>query len=244
MNRKAFTLIELLVVIVIIAVLVSVGLLVGTKISGSGKIKATENTIQILDQAMTAYLSANGNKMPAFFKDVNGRSFPLIDASAGATTANPVESSATLAMVIIEGEPSAAQILKNVPAQFATRGTLATGTYANTGAGTSAQIRRRGEAVPAEGLIVRDAWNNPIRFVHPAYHGVYTNRSIEVPGDSNQNFTRRVTSGTVVGNADGGQCSTSTPYFYSAGPDGNPSTREDNVYSKVPNFPTEVLNTP
>ena len=35
---------------------------------------------------------------------------------------------------------------------------------------------------------------------------------------------------------DGGVCSGNLPYFYSAGPDGDPSTIEDNVYTAVPNY--------
>jgi prepilin-type N-terminal cleavage/methylation domain-containing protein len=38
------------------------------------------------------------------------------------------------------------------------------------------------------------------------------------------------------GDSDGGSCNGDTPYFYSAGPDGDPSTREDNVYSVRPKF--------
>lgn len=40
----------------------------------------------------------------------------------------------------------------------------------------------------------------------------------------------------MKGDSDGGSCNGDTPYFYSAGPDGDPSTREDNVYSVRPKF--------
>jgi len=36
--------------------------------------------------------------------------------------------------------------------------------------------------------------------------------------------------------ADGGVCAGQRPYFYSAGPDGDPSTIEDNIYTRVPEF--------
>ena len=36
--------------------------------------------------------------------------------------------------------------------------------------------------------------------------------------------------------SDGGICKTNRPYFYSAGPDGDPSTIEDNIYSTDPEF--------
>jgi prepilin-type N-terminal cleavage/methylation domain-containing protein len=40
-----------------------------------------------------------------------------------------------------------------------------------------------------------------------------------------------------VGDADGGACPSPRPYFYSAGPDGDPSTIDDNVYTTRPRFP-------
>ncbi|MFK7759047.1 MAG: type II secretion system protein [Phycisphaerales bacterium] len=36
--------------------------------------------------------------------------------------------------------------------------------------------------------------------------------------------------------SDGGVCPSERPYFYSAGPDGDPSTTQDNVYTTVPDF--------
>jgi type II secretory pathway pseudopilin PulG len=40
-----------------------------------------------------------------------------------------------------------------------------------------------------------------------------------------------------VGDSDGGACPSPRPYFYSAGPDGDPSTIADNVYTTRPRFP-------
>lgn len=40
----------------------------------------------------------------------------------------------------------------------------------------------------------------------------------------------------VEADSDGGRCPTRRPYFYSAGPDGDPSTIDDNVYTTVPLF--------
>jgi hypothetical protein len=39
-----------------------------------------------------------------------------------------------------------------------------------------------------------------------------------------------------IGDSDGGICPTPRPYFYSAGPDGDPSTIDDNVYTTRPRF--------
>lgn len=41
------------------------------------------------------------------------------------------------------------------------------------------------------------------------------------------------------GDSDGGTCQGNQPYFYSAGPDGDPSTLEDNVYTVIPKLPKE-----
>lgn len=40
----------------------------------------------------------------------------------------------------------------------------------------------------------------------------------------------------LVGDADEGLCRNGRPYFYSVGPDGDPRTEADNVYSEIPDF--------
>jgi type II secretory pathway pseudopilin PulG len=40
----------------------------------------------------------------------------------------------------------------------------------------------------------------------------------------------------VEADSDGGTCATQRPYFYSCGPDGDPSTVDDNIYTIQPNF--------
>lgn len=40
----------------------------------------------------------------------------------------------------------------------------------------------------------------------------------------------------VVTDSDGGLCPGARPYFYSAGPDGDPATVEDNIYTREPDF--------
>lgn len=48
----------------------------------------------------------------------------------------------------------------------------------------------------------------------------------------------------LTGDADEGLCPTRRPYFYSAGPDGDPGTRSDNSYSTQPEFPEETATLP
>ncbi|MCA9304267.1 MAG: type II secretion system protein [Phycisphaerales bacterium] len=40
----------------------------------------------------------------------------------------------------------------------------------------------------------------------------------------------------LVADSDGGTCPGPRPYFYSCGPDGDPSTTDDNVYTTIPSF--------
>jgi hypothetical protein len=49
--------------------------------------------------------------------------------------------------------------------------------------------------------------------------------------------SRRATQLEQVADGDGGKCVGGRPYFYSAGPDKDPSTIEDNVYLSVPPVP-------
>ncbi|MBX3357422.1 MAG: type II secretion system protein [Phycisphaeraceae bacterium] len=47
-----------------------------------------------------------------------------------------------------------------------------------------------------------------------------------------------------VGDADEGVCPGKRPYFYSVGPDGDPGTRDDNIYVTTPTFPEENAREP
>lgn len=113
---------------------------------------------------------------------------------------------------------------------------------------------------------VFDAWGNPIRFVHPKFDGIIerTRRSSGTDGtpvrldqSSNGFFVDPPSSSSfviksvrrnkmtaqelddspnLVADSDGGICPGARPYFYSAGPDGNPATTEDNIYTTIPTF--------
>jgi hypothetical protein len=101
---------------------------------------------------------------------------------------------------------------------------------------------------------VFDAWGHPLRFVHPAFKGtIYGTR-----GSSGNSPDQPTDVSAVLGNAppgtqyicaqirrnkttdgggpdsDGGIPPTTRPYFYSAGPDGDPSTQDDNIYIAKP----------
>ncbi len=113
--------------------------------------------------------------------------------------------------------------------------------------------------------VLIDAFGNPIRYVHPAYQGGYGdfyNNAVPSMGVRRNplevvysprvgqpltaQFTRSYRpfndTGAVgaVGDADEGLAIGGHGYFYSAGLDGDPGTREDNVYNKQPSFPSET----
>ncbi len=46
----------------------------------------------------------------------------------------------------------------------------------------------------------------------------------------------------LIPDSDGGLTTGNRPYFYSAGPDGNPATIEDNIYSSIPQFVDPGVN--
>ena len=67
------------------------------------------------------------------------------------------------------------------------------------------------------------------------YSGVTSIRRNFLTDADRENWSGRT---LPIGDSDGGQCPNGQPYFYSPGPDGDPSTLEDNVYSIRPNLPS------
>jgi prepilin-type N-terminal cleavage/methylation domain-containing protein len=237
---RAFTLIELVVVFVIVAVIVSIGLSVGPRVLGSSKVRSTQNVLQALDQALTTY-SMNGEKrFPAYYKDRQGRSFPIIDATTGPGA--PAQPTIALAMAEMEREPRAAELLRSIPSRFLSRSAVAFG--ADTVDYAPPQAAPGGGEVGNAMPVVLDAWGRPIRIVHPEFHGTYgdgTDPALSATtGAGSTAFIRSnapVAGGIAI--ADGGRAVSGRPYFYSTGPDGDPGTLEDNLYSQRPVFPAQ-----
>lgn len=65
-----------------------------------------------------------------------------------------------------------------------------------------------------------------------------TNRSFIVSNVRRNKMTpaERREDPDLVADSDGGTCPGPRPYFYSCGPDGDPSTTDDNVYTTIPTF--------
>lgn len=64
-------------------------------------------------------------------------------------------------------------------------------------------------------------------------------RNFFTNADRETSAWRNLSADAKLGDSDGGTCQGNQPYFYSAGPDGDPSTLEDNVYTVVPKQPRE-----
>jgi prepilin-type N-terminal cleavage/methylation domain-containing protein len=87
-----------------------------------------------------------------------------------------------------------------------------------------------GEAgVVADGLIRDKVYLRQLRRLAPTREAWQQ----LTPAQIEQNFVGG------IGDSDGGICPSPRPYFYSAGPDGDPATTDDNVYTVSPRFPDQ-----
>lgn len=252
---RAFTLIELLVVIGIIAVLVAIGFTVATTVLNSGRSQATQSTIIALESAV-GELSTSAGLRPKDYKAyefVDGSQsvlLPIADGRLG--TAGFSKSDRAL--------PSLGRLLRVV--KETVPGIESRWQQLDS---SSLQVSDIGnDEASVSGDEVLDTWGNPIRFVHPSFDGGYGDwfdsegdrerrDELDLPGGvTGQILTLRrsfrpfnPTNTTVpdpIGDADEGICpGGSSGYLYSAGPDGDPGTRADNVYASViPEYPAET----
>ncbi len=240
-RQPAFTLIELLIVIGIIAILVGIAITVGAKVLSSGKERLTLDALKVLDQSLAEYVASKGGNPPATVDDPRpgntGATIyiqPVADATnmADGVTINSVG----LYVAQCRGLASVDAIFKGLDAKIF---------RLYDPDGTSAGWDNQPEL-----LTVFDGWGNPIRYVHPAFQGL-----IYGPWPTLSTPTASVPTSAVLGappanraygivdirrnnqaggDADGGRGPGGRPYFYSAGPDGDPSTIADNVYLNQP----------
>ncbi|MFI4871451.1 MAG: type II secretion system protein [Phycisphaerales bacterium JB061] len=252
---SAFTLIELLVVIGIIAVLAGIGLAVGNGVIESSRAATTQNTIQLLEGYLSDLDDAGVDKSQyrSFKTEYAGEDFelPVLDgreSGDGVTKEDlPIDS---LARFLAAGD----QFLGDSGGRW---GGLDSSTIRDV-------VIAETSMDPLRGITLTDQWDRPIRAVHPSFDGgfgVFHDKTgapvardnlsvtqVHPTQSSNINFRRSFRpfdhTGVedFVGDADEGICQNERVYFYSAGPDGDPGTREDNVYSmtSTPRYPAET----
>lgn len=266
-TRRGFTLIELLVVVGIIAVLMGIAIAVGMRVGESGKSKATKDFLLSLDSVYSAAVSGNsGQILPPIVADpriYSNRSqkdallwIPLADARAKSGQNGGDElmlNSAALFLWQARQYPEAEKQIQSLPTKMMkVMDPDDPETVGGNSANESTVVGQPQLATPI------DAWGNPIRYVHPAFDGLIQGGSgvaaaykavqdFGLPtgarllfGEIRRNATKRgdpTTDPTLAADSDGGMCVGDRPYFYSAGPDGDPSTTGDNVYTIQPNLP-------
>ncbi len=279
-TRAAFTLLELLVVVTIIALLTSIGLAVGVKVTQSGKATASRNLIKALDSILTAYSEEKGSIPPAFV-NLNIRDFgkpedesytlPLFDGrfeQGGVSSTDRFSKTADQGQPAVglfllwakQESPQAAALIAGIDSRFIERRTMALYGWDSNGRFAPLEVDETSPALP----IIIDAFGNPIRLGHPAFSGGagdYYNGATRVTRPlvtmappnkggvtfnttpatrSFQPFAVGSLSNAFVGDSDEGTGVGQRPYFYSAGVDGNPGTRGDNIYGNAPTYPSDT----
>ena len=264
---RGFTLIELLVVIAIIGVLVAIVLGVAGSVTDTGKKRLTLDTMRVLETALGEYTSSKGAipgyslvdpRLPANHAAV-APVLPVADARAPSDNTDGAVMLNSCGMLIEQ--------LGEVGSSYeAISSALPTEVFRPYSPNTGVIDSLKQPLLPT----AFDAWGNPIRYVHPRFDGLHYGSNDDLSDASayvdledgmgltpprkgqvwHPDFTEIRRNAEATGadatnpinqpDSDGGVCPGGHPYFYSAGPDGDPSTTEDNVYASAkPSFQRE-----
>lgn len=248
--RGAFTLAELLVVIGVIAILIAIVAVVGLRAKTGAAEAITADTIRVLDVALSEYKNAKGGQPPPYVAVLSPNPNapilqPVADAHGiGGDPAGPINSIAWLVRQL-DSVPAAADALRGLNVKQITL------------------APRPDETAKIDHKTILDGWGRPMRYVHPAFSGQIEatphalgaygspRMTADVLGPAPFGGSWRVTqlrrtvfsdadrnamTTPLVGDGDGGVPVGGSPYFYSGGADGDPSTTSDNVYTFRPEF--------
>lgn len=268
-RTRAFTLIELLVVIGVIALLIAIVTVVGGRVISGSKSTLTQDTIKSMDQVYAAFMADADLRPSPAVADPRNPQFVLPVADARNMTAGNGEIINSIALFIHqmerEGQPVQATIAGLSPRLVTL---YAADPNAPVVPPASSPNPNPPAELPQMRTVV-DPWGRPLRYVHPSYSGNLYDATYDPaerrgnygdPPNVDSPFDVRIVltetpqtalpirqirrnsgGGTGPADADGGLCPSNggRGYFYSAGPDGDPSTIDDNVYvdASRPSFP-------
>ena len=266
--------------ITIIALLAGISLVVGFRVTQSGKANATRNVLKSLDQVLEAYVAAKENALPPAYtkvrmSDLTGNqgadSFVtlamfdgrFLQRSVAAQSrfdrdADPAQPSAAVFLLEARQVPECEALIKGMDVRFLERRRVPLWGWNDQG-----DFSEMGNfTIP----VPLDAFGQPLRMGHPAFFGGagnYFDASNQVPRPnlimappskagvvyisadgtrSFQPFAPGSAGSKAVGDSDEGVGVGKRPYFYSGGIDQNPGTRDDNVYTNQPTYPSDTRN--
>ncbi|MBI1189960.1 MAG: prepilin-type N-terminal cleavage/methylation domain-containing protein [Tepidisphaera sp.] len=261
-RRRAFSLLELLVVIGIIGVLITISVVVGSAVTAGAKQRLTEDTIRVLDASMEAFVKSNGS-IPDPWTRITDQStstsiyLPVADArnmSDSETSLLPPGNQILNSVGLYIGQaalvPEAQTAIATLPSRAVRR---VTNTIGGTQVTLTTAIDGWGRPIRYVHPAFQGAWANrasPSSGNAAASQVNSTNFPDLAGAPSTAMFMpamiRRNNKPTVAppnqvnaqdyADSDGGRCTGSRPYFYSAGADGLADTTKDNVYTTPPTF--------
>lgn len=235
-STRGFTLIELLMVVLIIGVLVAVGLSVGGRVIEGGKATQTKDLLKSLEQVLNSYEQTTDRLPPGSIIDPRqpegaptGTILHMPLADAWDNNNDRIINSVGLFLAEARRVEGVSSLLDGFDARNYRLFRYTAGLPDPAPGSTEPEL-----------MTVIDAWGQPIRFVHPAFHGV--RRTAErvadilgpAPAPASAFFPAEIRRDPARNDADGGMTTNGRPYFYSVGPDGRAGSVDDNVYLVEP----------
>ena len=166
-RSRAFTLIELLTVIVIISILLSIVLVIAGGVRSSAQTRLTTDVIRQVDVGVESFIAEAGDLPPPVV--LADDPMPGTDALAAYPLADAIDASGSgftinsIAYFIVAAEREGLDSLFNgLPT-----GRIRLHDPDIDGGGNQPELRT-----------IFDAWDQPLRFVHPAFDGVVTDEMI------------------------------------------------------------------